>query len=148
MPTASSSCTVPLYITVSQRGRQLCFLAIACVYMHNEAHTHYGRGYTLTPLIYQLPAQPYLYTHTLRLCVHYCFPQPLISHRAECRDLAPLHAAIHISLQLLYQSALSTVRSILLEEQRRYVQRKGEARSFFIFYRLYLLRWEEELSLY
>lgn len=148
---AFSSSTIPLCVTVSQQGKQLHLFTMACVYMHKhaqtKAHTTLRRALNPSHLSTDssgLSAHPYIKV----VCA---FLLPVASDKPQSIVLRPLlHAAIHISLQLLYQSALSTLISFLSEEQRRDVQRRGknEKTSFLWYYLVFPVRCDKELVLY
>lgn len=92
-----------------------------CVHVQTRTYTHapttVGATLNLSHLSTDSPAlsaHPYIkFVCALLLSA--------ASHKPRSRvlRLGPLHAAVHVSLRLLYQSALSTLISILLEEQRR-----------------------------
>lgn len=94
--------------------------------MHTQTHTTLGGTLNPSHLSTDSSAQsahPYIKVACALLL-------PAASHKPQSSVLRPglLHAALHISLQLLYQSALSTLISILSEEQRRNIQRRRKTK--------------------
>lgn len=111
-----------LCVTVSQWGRRLHSHGL-CVHAQTRAHTHKTHttlGCTLNSSHLSADSSAYLHTHTLKLHEHYCFP-----YKPQSSVLRPRPYA-HLITAALPECSLSTLISILSEEQKRHVQRSGK----------------------
>ncbi len=119
---AIQSPSTQLSVNGADNSIYLLWLVCTCTNVRTQTHTTLGGTLNPSHLSTDSSAQsahPYIK-------VAYALLLPAASHKPQSRVLRPglLHAALHISLQLLYQSALSTLISILSEEQRRDIQRR------------------------